>query len=212
MRTLKELHLNKQMKSNLRKILDYEIRKERTKTICKVLLKYDECLDIEQVIKETGVSRRTIFYYRKQFIKNNFFMLQEETKPTNFSILKDYESVISENFRNQPVKTYKQAQARIEEITGIKRSETQIRNFLIRYNFKKDKKGNYNQPSKKVVIDRNIKNTCLYTRRNEVEKYIDELMPSSPTIMVNKLKERYCELRIFNNDIILEHTRSISPF
>lgn len=208
----KKIYFTNQIILGYTKVIEQENwRGKRIQNICRALLMYNDGKDINQIIEETGISKRSFFNYKRKYSKDPYFMLRERESPNN-SILEKYVNQISDDFKQTHIKTYKQAQKRIEEITGIKRSETQIRNFLIKTGFKKNKNGNYNQrPSKKTIIF-NIKNTCLYTKRNEVEKYIDELMPSSPTIMVNKLKERYCELRIFSNDDILEHTNSISPF
>jgi len=186
-------------------------RGKRIQNICRALLMYNDGKDINQIIEETSISKRSFFNYKRRYSMDPYFMLRDR-KPTNNSILEKYVNQISEDFKQTHIKTYKQAQKRIEEITGIKRSETQIRNFLIKKGFKKNKNGYYNQrPTGKTIIT-NIKNTCLYLKRDEVEKFIDRTCPGSPKIMVRKLKEEYPELKIFNDEYIIEHTQSISPF
>lgn len=212
MKNEKKIHLTNPIIKGYNSVLDKEnYRDEKIKNICRALLMYNESNDINKIIEVTGISRRSFFNYKKNYFKDPYFMLRER-ESTNNSILDKYVNKISDDFKQTHIKTYKQAQKRIEEITGIKRSETQIRNFLIKRGFKKNKNGNYNQrPTGKTIIT-NIKNTCLYLKRDEVERFIDRTCPGSPKIMVRKLKEKYPELAIFNDEYILEHTHSISPF
>lgn len=208
----KKIHFTKPIILGYTKVIEEEDwRGKRIQNICRALLMYNNDKDINQIIEETGISKRSFFNYKRKYSKDPYFMLRER-ESTNNSILEKYTNQISDDFKQTHIKTYKQAQKRIEEITGIKRSETQIRNFLIKTGFKKNKNGNYNQrPSKKTIIF-NIKNTCLYMKRDEVERFIDKTCPESPKIMIRKLKEKYPELAVFNDEYILEHTNSISPF
>lgn len=212
MKNKKKIRLTNPIILGYTKVIEQEDwRGKRIQNICRALLMYNDGKDINQIIEETSISKRSFFNYKRRYFMDPYFMLRDR-KPTNNSILEKYVNQISEDFKQTHIKTYKQAQKRIEEITGIKRSETQIRNFLIKTGFKKNKNGYYNQrPTGKTIIT-NIKNTCLYLKRDEVEKFIDRTCPGSPKIMVRKLKEEYPELKIFYDEYIIEHTQSISPF
>jgi len=58
----------------------------------------------------------------------------EQLKRINFyrpqSKLKAYQTTIKDYFQDHPPATIKEAMAKIEELTGIKRSDTQVRHFL----------------------------------------------------------------------------------
>jgi len=69
----------------------------------------------------------------------------DRLKEVNFyrpnSALKDCSGTIEKYFTENPPSSISQASAKIEELTGIKRGETQIRKFLKSLNFRYIKTG-----------------------------------------------------------------------
>jgi len=57
------------------------------------------------------------------------------------SILEQYSEVILTHLNHHSVQSVNQAVATIEALTGIKRSPTQVRNFLLRHDYKWRKMG-----------------------------------------------------------------------
>jgi transposase len=77
-----------------------------------------------------GVSENTLRHYFQLFIEGGV----EQLKQVNFyqpeSALVEHTTSLETYFRDHPPATIKEAQSNIETLTGIKRSETQIAEFL----------------------------------------------------------------------------------
>ena len=88
--------------------------------------------NIEQEIisKVVGVSERQIRNYRIVYKEQGNAALMNNTRYKPVSELKAYEDLIRENLTTTPVATVSEAVERIEELTGIKRSPTQVRAFM----------------------------------------------------------------------------------
>lgn len=67
--------------------------------------------------------------------------LKEINYGTNKSELEAHRISIEESFKKEPVSSIKEAQNRIEKLTGIKRSHTQVRKFVIKLGMKFRKMG-----------------------------------------------------------------------
>ncbi|MCP4486034.1 MAG: IS630 family transposase [Gammaproteobacteria bacterium] len=87
-------------------------------------------LSHQEICRLTGISKGTLCRYLKEYQQGGI----EKLKETNFhkpkSKLAQHTSTIEAYFRQYPPATIKEAAAKIEELTGIKRSETQVRKFL----------------------------------------------------------------------------------
>lgn len=87
-------------------------------------------LSHKEIARLTGVTVNTITTYLLEYKEGGI----EKLKTINFRIpeseLKQYQTTIEEYFRQHPPMSVKEAMAKIEELTSIKRSETQIREFL----------------------------------------------------------------------------------
>jgi transposase len=98
-------------------------------------------LDNGLICKITGVCGNTMREYLKQYDQGGI----EALKTINFykpsSELKEYLGTIENYFTENPPTSISQASAKIEEITGIKRGETQTRKFLKSLKFKYMKTG-----------------------------------------------------------------------
>lgn len=98
-------------------------------------------LDNNLVCAITGVCDNTLREYLKQYSQGGI----ERLKLVNFykpsSALKECSGSIERYFMENPPTSISQASAKIEELTGIKRGETQTRKFLKSLNFRYMKTG-----------------------------------------------------------------------
>lgn len=190
---------NKKISKELQKEINWlkEERKRRKslsdkknlkiKKICRAIQLRLEGNANNEVAKILGVSRNTITNYMKNYKKDHRFMLK--ISGYNTSELEKYESLIESLFNKEHIKSYSVAQRRVEEeiintlmkkglkkeelekeISKIKISYTQFRNFLERHDFKKNYRGylyHYQTPNVKARLKSNDK--------IEIKKEIDEL-------------------------------------
>jgi len=70
--------------------------------------------------------------YFKQYMEGGI----ERLKEINFYDLKEYSGTIEDYFKKNPPSSITEASAKIEELTGIKRGETQVRKLLKSLGFK----------------------------------------------------------------------------
>ena len=98
-------------------------------------------LDNDLVCKITGVCGNTMRDYLKQYAEGGIERLKEVNFYKPSSELKEYCGTIENYFKENPPTSISQASAKIEQITGIKRGETQTRKFLKSLNFKYMKTG-----------------------------------------------------------------------
>lgn len=142
-----------------------------------VILYVNNNYDVNKVAELMGISTRTVYNYLNIYKKDkNFF---KKLPVTNVSDLQLYLDKIVGSFEKKHVKTYKQAQQRIEEITGIHRGQTQIRAFLINNFFVKSSKGYFYQQTSSTIRtqlkERNKKiriKSILNDKGTEIENYV----------------------------------------
>ena len=95
----------------------------------------------QEICRLTCISKPTLWAYLKDYQERGI----EKLKVVNFyrpeSELAAYASTIETYFRENPPASIKEAAAKIEDLTGIKRSETQVRKFLISLGMKPRKVG-----------------------------------------------------------------------
>jgi transposase len=82
------------------------------------------------IAKLAGVSENTIREYFQLFIAGGTEKLQEVDFYRPESDLVNHTTSLEAYFRDNPPATIKEAQSEIETLTGIKRSETQVAEFL----------------------------------------------------------------------------------
>jgi transposase len=84
----------------------------------------------QDICRLTGISANTLRNYMRDYLDGGI----EKLKQINFyrpqSSLVEYQGKIADYFRSKPPQTINEAIIIIEEITGIKRSPTQVRQFL----------------------------------------------------------------------------------
>ncbi len=83
-----------------------------------------------QIAKLTGVSINVVTRYSREYKKGGIEKLKELNFYQPESELQQHNETIEAYFRKTPPATIKEAMSKIEELTGIKRSETQVRKFL----------------------------------------------------------------------------------
>jgi transposase len=84
----------------------------------------------QQIEEIVGVSGNTIREYFEQYQEGGIEKLKEIHYYQPESELKEHIVSLEAYFREHPPATIKQAQHEVEIITGVRRSETQIREFL----------------------------------------------------------------------------------
>jgi transposase len=98
-------------------------------------------LSHQQVCRLTCISKPTLCAYLKSYQEGGI----EKLKTVNFyrpaSELAVHASTLETYFREHPPASIKEAAAKIEELTGIKRSETQVRQFMTSLGMKPRKVG-----------------------------------------------------------------------
>lgn len=93
-----------------------------------VILLRNKNKTISDIINKTGLSKRTIINYQNNWIKDKLrFIYGSHYKKSN---LETYCDKLKIEFNERPPLTYKEATIRIKKLTGLKRSETQVRSFL----------------------------------------------------------------------------------
>lgn len=95
-----------------------------------VLLLKSKKLSHKDICYLTGISPNTLRTYLRTFQKGGIEALKEINFYQPKSELNQYRSTIEDYFREHPPATVKQAMNKIEELTGIKRSENRVREFL----------------------------------------------------------------------------------
>lgn len=127
-----KIRLNKTELKMINTILESESPtiKKKAKDKARVILLKSQGENINTIKKKTKLSKRTIINYCEQYInakpKGMFFHSYKYNK----SELNKFSEQIKNEFDLRPPLSYKDATIRIEKITGLKRSETQVRNYL----------------------------------------------------------------------------------
>ncbi len=117
----------------------------------------------------TNLSENTVRRYIKDYHQGGI----DKLKKTNFyqpkSELNNYQQTLEKYFQENPPMSFKEAGAKIEELTGIKRSETQIGKFLKKLGFKKLKIG-YVPGKANLEVQEKYHEEKLKPRLDEAEK------------------------------------------
>jgi transposase len=95
----------------------------------------------EKIAGIAGVSKNTVTTYLRQYKEGGLEKLREIKFNKPVSELTQHLSTLEAYFRENPPASTKEAMGRIEELTGLKRSETQVRKFLISSGLKRRKVG-----------------------------------------------------------------------
>jgi hypothetical protein len=89
-------------------------------------------LDHAQIAKLTGMSTRTIQRYLNEYRQGGLERIKENRYVGPISALEQHAIVLKEYFEKHPPASVKEAQHAIEQQTGVRREESQVRAFLHR--------------------------------------------------------------------------------
>jgi transposase len=95
----------------------------------------------EEAARLAGVDVRTVRLYLNEYESGGIECLKEVRFYRPQSELATHQEAIEAYFREQPPSTINEAVAAIEKLTGVKRSPTQVRQFLERLGMKRLKTG-----------------------------------------------------------------------
>ena len=109
----------------LKAILGVQLMK---KIICVVLLIFE--VEEKTIIERLGVSYNTVMKYSRLIKADKLDELFEDRQYRPRSEMEDYRDEITKALDKRPARTLREAAAIIEQVTGLKRSIPQVRNFL----------------------------------------------------------------------------------
>ena len=109
----------------LKPILGVQLMK---KIICVVLLIFD--VEEKTIIERLGVSYNTVMKYSRLIKADKLDELFEDRQYRPRSEPEDYRDEIIQALDKRPARTLREAAVIIEQVTGLKRSIPQVRNFL----------------------------------------------------------------------------------
>jgi transposase len=89
-------------------------------------------MQVREVVRIAGVSRRTVERCRRRWRQEGLDGLFEDRHYRPTSELDQFQDVVKADFEAQPPRTLAEAAERIEQLTGIRRSEEPVRLFLHR--------------------------------------------------------------------------------
>lgn len=95
----------------------------------------------QEIARLAGVSPRTVQRILNEFLEGGLERVQENHYLGQPSVLNGHAESLKASFENQPPATVAEAMHRIEELTGILRSESQVRAFLKRLGMRRLKLG-----------------------------------------------------------------------
>ena len=128
----------------------------------------------KKIAKLTGVSINVVSQYIKEYKAGGIEKLKELNFYKPQSELANHTLKIEKYFREHPPATIKEAMSKIEELTGIKRSEVQVRKFLKRIGLKRRKVGMV--PSKADIQQQEI------FRKKTLEPCLEEAKQGKRTV------------------------------
>lgn len=95
----------------------------------------------QEIARLAGVSARTVQRHLNEYVEGGFDRLTQNNYAGSPSQLNQHAQTLKEYFEKHPPSTVKEAQHLIEKLTGIRRSETQVREFLRRLGLRRRKLG-----------------------------------------------------------------------
>ena len=116
-------------------------------------------LSQKEIARCLAVGEHTIGNYVKAYYHGGVAALKEIKIHRPKSVLAVHAQSLEEHFKAHPVATIKEAMAEIKNLTGIKRSETQIRQFLHKTGLRRRKVGMIPGKANPDVQDEHVKKT-----------------------------------------------------
>jgi transposase len=132
---------------------------------------------VPQVAEVTGAGVRRISAYTKEYCDNGIEGLLFDQRYKQVSDLMSYKETIVEDFKSNPPATSAEAATRIEILTGLKRSTTQVRNFMHACGMKCLKAGHIpakaNPEEQKKFLDEQLMPVIEKAQKDEVVLFMD---------------------------------------
>lgn len=143
-------------------------------------------LSHETIAQLSGVCARQVQRYLNEYLEGGIECLKENHYAGAPSKLNQHTETLKSYFTKNPPSTVAQAQKAIEELTGIRRSLTQVREFLKRLGLKRRKVGS--APGKaddpeKQREQREFLDTEIKPRLDEAEQGKRKIFLSTPVIL-----------------------------
>ncbi len=119
------------------------LNESHSKTRLKSLVVYLKSFDLKhkEICKICRITKPTLIEYLTEFNDKGVDSFKSLKWKGQSSKLNDYKEIVDKTFERDPPKSINEAQDRIEKLTGIKRSPTQIRMFLKKLKYKYLKTG-----------------------------------------------------------------------
>lgn len=95
----------------------------------------------QEIARLAGVSARTVQRHLNEYTEGGIDRLTQNNYAGSPSELNQHAQTLKEYFEKHPPSTIKEAQHQIEQLTGIRRSETQVCEFLKRLGLRRRKLG-----------------------------------------------------------------------
>ncbi len=87
-------------------------------------------LSHREIARLTGISSTTLTSYLRAYQEGGLDQIKAIRFYRPVSELRDYQGTLEAYFREHPPASAKEARAKIEELTGVRRSENRVREFL----------------------------------------------------------------------------------
>jgi transposase len=151
-----------------------------------VLLLKSQGLSHEMIAQLSGVCSRQVQRYLNEYLEGGFERLKENLYVGSPSELNQHTETLKDYFAKNPPSTTAHAQKAIENLTGIRRSLTQVRDFLKRLGLKRRKVGSApgkaDDPAKQQE-QRQFLDTELKPRLDQAEQGKRKIFSSTPAIL-----------------------------
>jgi transposase len=113
----------------------------RVQQKAEALLMKSHGLKHKDICKFIGISNNTLREYLREYQEGGIARIKETRFYKPKSQLNNHIDTLENYFRDHPVSSVKEAMNKIEELTGIRRSENRVREFLKRIGMKRRKVG-----------------------------------------------------------------------
>ena len=143
-------------------------------------------LSHETIAQLSGVCTRQVQRYLHEYLEGGMERLKQNHYSGSPSELNQHAETLKDYFMKNPPSTTAQAQKALEELTGLRRSLTQVREFLKRLGMKRRKVGSApgkaDDPAKQQE-QREFLETQLNPRLDEAEQGKRKFFLSTPAIL-----------------------------
>jgi len=145
-----------------------------------VLYLKSQCHQHRDIMKLCRISAPRLRRYLTAYVAGGIDNLKKNNHYRPKSELEHFTDELEAYFDKHPFATMKEAQSKIEELTGLRRSETQIRKFLKTVGFKRLKVGHV--PGKATEPEKIEEQETF--KENELQPRLDEAVAGQRTLFL----------------------------